>query len=345
MSQWISNHLFYSIDQRGLLLDCIQPLVGELKAAGLIEQFFFIRYWENGPHIRLRVKAVHGAENEVKRLMEPPLSEFLSRKATRFILPDNVTKFWPDWYVLEYGKEALLQKYPSGVIPRYPENTFRYIDYEPEYARYGGEAGMQISERHFERSSRVVLDRLSWPNMQNRGIRDAQNIQLMLDMCFAFLDTEEAVAKFCLGYASYWFYQFFAGKPGEIVTKVLPTAELLLGKVRTRIRKAAQDLQNGTTRIIPRQDVEYYAHCKQLKAELDRIASDAVPVPTQLPLQDGETEVRVARDPLIYLLTSYVHMTNNRLGATLRDEVNMSYVIYRALSSQDVLRQGGGMVQ
>jgi len=37
---------------------------------------------------------------------------------------------------------------------------------------------------------------------------------------------------------------------------------------------------------------------------------------------------------LIVLLFSYVHMTNNRLGASLSEEVSMAYLISRSLEPQ-----------
>ena len=38
------------------------------------------------------------------------------------------------------------------------------------------------------------------------------------------------------------------------------------------------------------------------------------------------------QDALAIVLSSYVHMTNNRLGVSILDEIYLSYVICRALS-------------
>jgi hypothetical protein len=42
-----------------------------------------------------------------------------------------------------------------------PDNTLRFDQYEPEYAKYGGETGVALAEDLFERSSELMLDVLS----------------------------------------------------------------------------------------------------------------------------------------------------------------------------------------
>ena len=39
-----------------LLLQCVGPLVDELDADGLLAGYFFINYWLEGPHVRLRLR-------------------------------------------------------------------------------------------------------------------------------------------------------------------------------------------------------------------------------------------------------------------------------------------------
>src|SRR5881394_1255402 len=52
---WLSAHLFYqgSLDQ--LLRQLVSPLVGDLRDRRLIAGHFFLRYWQGGPHVRLRL--------------------------------------------------------------------------------------------------------------------------------------------------------------------------------------------------------------------------------------------------------------------------------------------------
>ena len=49
---------------------------------------------------------------------------------------------------------------------------------------------------------------------------------------------------------------------------------------------------------------------------------------------DAERERRPAADPALtlrILLSSYVHMTNNRLGVNIHDEVYLAYLLKRAV--------------
>jgi thiopeptide-type bacteriocin biosynthesis protein len=329
---WISIHIFYSIDQNPLLVECIGPMMSELCTQGLVQRYFFIRYWENGPHIRLRLLPQPGADEAlIKSIMTDRLEDFLARKPVFFKMPGQVGPSWRKWFILEYGEDVFRTKYgPSGVIPQYPDNTFRFIDYIPEWDRYGGEQGVDLAERHFHQSSLTVLERLEGPNMHIRTVQVAQALKLMLGLSFAFLETQEAVSQFALDYATYWYRVFFEGKE-DLGTKITPTAQRLLPRLRRHIRAFADDIQGNTHLILTPADIEWIDHARQIKAELTGLLPGL--------LQNGKLKVRIGDDSPFevdsqrFLLTSYVHMTNNRIGASLYDEVNMCYLVFHALSN------------
>src|SRR5215475_1105633 len=60
-SDWVSAHVFYQGDLTELLVNGIVPLTRELTHDGMAALlcgtpgWFFLRYWEGGPHLRLRV--------------------------------------------------------------------------------------------------------------------------------------------------------------------------------------------------------------------------------------------------------------------------------------------------
>src|SRR5579885_3397611 len=95
---WISIHIFYASNQNPLLLDAIEPLVQDLRAAGLIERFFFIKYWQEGPHIRLRLLPAEGADEEViKQRAETALSAYLQRRPALYNATDEaIAPFYKD---------------------------------------------------------------------------------------------------------------------------------------------------------------------------------------------------------------------------------------------------------
>ena len=55
-NQYLSFYIFYSEPWKNLLVESVHPLLKKLFDENLINQYFFIRYWEKGPHIRLRLK-------------------------------------------------------------------------------------------------------------------------------------------------------------------------------------------------------------------------------------------------------------------------------------------------
>ena len=61
---WVSLHLFYHDNPMPLLVECVQPMIKELYARHLLQRFFFIRYWQGGPHIRLRLLPSNEAMRE-----------------------------------------------------------------------------------------------------------------------------------------------------------------------------------------------------------------------------------------------------------------------------------------
>lgn len=330
MSHWISLHVFYGKEQRTLLLECFTPALQNLVRQQAIKRYFFVRYWEGGPHVRLRVVPIPGAEEAVKALLEARICAFLRERPVFFEMPEGSQVWARRNFVLEYGEDELYRKYgPEGIIPTYPENTFHYITYEPEYERYGGAEGMEISERHFHVASETALHRLTWDNMHVKGVRLAQAITLMLGLCYAFLETDEAVAIFMRGYATSWYIRFLNGKPDGLASGTMARAELALPAVSDRITKLSNEFRTGNFNGITAADAEWNEHGKHLKNQLKTMINDGrVAVPDRF--ADTRAQSPLMRH-LIPLLFSYIHMMNNRLGIAITEEVSMAYLIYRSL--------------
>jgi len=56
MSNWICLYLYSDEDLTELLAEKVRPFIAGVIANGGVERYFFIRYYENGAHIRLRFK-------------------------------------------------------------------------------------------------------------------------------------------------------------------------------------------------------------------------------------------------------------------------------------------------
>src|SRR5690606_436440 len=140
---WISVHAWYHdlARQDEFILGCIRPIVAALEKEAMLRRFFYIRYLSGGPHIRLRVLPEPGAEDDCRALIERELSSYLRDRPSQ-----------PEADSLRWGHR--------GVEPE-PDNTWRYVAYDPEVERYGGEAGIELAEAHFEVSTRTAFEVLN----------------------------------------------------------------------------------------------------------------------------------------------------------------------------------------
>jgi thiopeptide-type bacteriocin biosynthesis protein len=333
---WISIHIFYSSNGNPLLADCVAPLVAKLRAGGLISRYFFIRYWLGGPHIRLRLLPAEGVAAEaVKEVAEADLRAFLARRPALYEIDRKVLgPLYRSMYEAEYGAEELVARYgPDGEIPFYENNSFHYIDYEPEYGRYGGEAGVDMAERHFEVSSDLVLKLARETNMHVRGIVMGHSVQMMLQMCYAFFGDEARAAAFLARYRDFW-ETSYAQNSQKLYPGFDRKYEHMAPKLRGRVEELRRLNESGDAAAGTESERRWIAHMKGVREEALRLAAEG-----RLELSAGEVEPDAA---LAILLSGYLHMTNNRLGVSILDEIYLSYIIERALAGAGDLAEASG---
>ena len=150
---WVSAHLFYHGDTNALLVDLVAPLTEEMASRGLAQQFFFLRYWDGGPHVRLRVLPnERESVDEIRDHIALRCGEYFRRHSA----PDLVSQE-------EYAASAVRLGRWENIAPverMYPNNSVEFVPYVPEYHRYGTGASLDAIERHFADSSRIALDLL-----------------------------------------------------------------------------------------------------------------------------------------------------------------------------------------
>ncbi|UII26791.1 thiopeptide-type bacteriocin biosynthesis protein [Fulvivirga maritima] len=56
LTKWLSYHIYTDLDRNTVLTEHVAYLINHLEANNLLRQYFYIRYNEGGPHIRLRLK-------------------------------------------------------------------------------------------------------------------------------------------------------------------------------------------------------------------------------------------------------------------------------------------------
>lgn len=143
-TNWKSYHMFlwdYSVFD-SVIMYIYSHLNDEEK-----EKLFFIRYWEGGPHLRVRIQ-----ENASQRI------EVILKMAIQ-----NTIKQYPYIRNIELNKEEYyLETFTDGEkidvkqMPWYENMSIVEIPYKPELDRYGGRDLIGYSEKLFCISSKLT---------------------------------------------------------------------------------------------------------------------------------------------------------------------------------------------
>jgi thiopeptide-type bacteriocin biosynthesis protein len=150
-ADWVSAHVFYEGDLDLLLTHVVDPLLEEFARSGLAREFFFLRYWDGGKHLRLRVLPAQNARRpEVEELITDRLGEHLARNP-------SADGGRADEYPRIARALAEMERVTSYAEVLSPNNSIAFAPYRREHGRYGYGGAIQAVERHFAESSRISL--------------------------------------------------------------------------------------------------------------------------------------------------------------------------------------------
>ncbi|MFE2225529.1 thiopeptide-type bacteriocin biosynthesis protein [Streptomyces kronopolitis] len=312
---WVCAHVFYDTDQDALLTRCVQPLVSELEKHGLIQRYFFLRYWEGGPHVRLRLlPARAGDRAEVIETAERALSAFLALSPA----PDVVDR--SHFAQVAQGLAGLEGRAGHDAVVR-ANNTAEFLPYAREHADYGHGAAIAAVERHFCESSRLAL------SVVTAGTTVEQRALLAFDLVVG-------VFALCDEIRERWARH--GGPPlpfgsGPEAADVEPRYRLQREQLHARARRtweaAAEPAATG-------QRGYWLASIRRLRDALHRMeesgefAADWAASPLAEPLDLPAT----AHPATSLVLLRCAHLVNNRLGLTLWQENQLRFLVGRVLA-------------
>ncbi len=152
MADWYSWHLHVASTAPGAAETAVTQVVGPAVAALDRRRWFFIRYWQAGPHVRLRVSG-----------LDPAGADALTADLTTRLAPVNDAipvseRVTGAGYRAAAAPLAALGEGAGAlaVAELAPPGVHRAV-YEPEYERYGGADLMALTEDLFHASSAVAL--------------------------------------------------------------------------------------------------------------------------------------------------------------------------------------------
>jgi thiopeptide-type bacteriocin biosynthesis protein len=320
--EWLSVYLFfngwiYAPECDRVAVDVVEPFVRRCQGEGWIDQHFFIRYSEFGPHVRLRLL---GAPDVLSGQVWPALVQHL-----RAANPDVVVDERPD----TPSVPARAEDEPVRVT------HVARVEYEPETERYGGPDALLVSERAFEVSSDAAFA-LTAKMTPERSSRLGKGLLSMVVLVHAFCGARERGAAFAQMYSTNYLRSLVREDGGR---------DAWLDAFDQGFSQQSDTLMEYVDAVWEAMDdgdelsetLDAYADGMRRHREELRALLDAGRV--QVGGQTAPDWDRVVNG----IVPSYVHMMNNRLGITLQEESYLGYLITRALGrTAEALRAAPG---
>jgi hypothetical protein len=339
-AEWVSVHAFHQGDQDALLTGGVAPTVAALTESGHARRWFFLRYWEGGPHLRVRVQPMPSRGAAVRRALLVGLGSYLR---------EHPSTPWLDEKSYAAMAAALARSERlAGFEPALRKNdSAALVPYRPEHDVYGRGASLAAVEHHFAESSRLAIEVIAAGGLPatRRGLALSTGM-LTLAECEPTLDV--LAAEFARAAPP---ARRFIDRPAEAAM------EAAYARQRDRLLDQARQiwgLRPGGTdcAILSR----WRESARTLRARLDDLAAagqlsiGAVPSPFAWHVSrllapadavggaargavHGGPEGRAARSRAVAgILMRCAHLFNNRLGVGMADETYVTYLIARVLA-------------
>lgn len=309
-THWVSLHTFLHDPAQTLrfLREWITPQIHQLRQSNVIAQWFFIRYWDGGPHLRLRF-AVRQLADIVQ--FQQQLQQVIGTYQAAQPIAREQYYGAHQFDGASVDADSLLWYGDAVVVP---------IAYEPETVRYGGVAALSVNERLFQASSDLAL------RLCGAGERTAQQhlltaMLLMAAGYLAFCPVPARAAQFFDYYAAYWRAYSSAAAAAEMAAGKSADAALV-----AKLREFIAAIGDGQASA--RLELQWAA---QVRAAVDDFAAlyraGELELPATATPVTNDDEYAAAVEQM---LSSQLHMMNNRLGVLPQQECYLARVLANA---------------
>jgi thiopeptide-type bacteriocin biosynthesis protein len=284
---WLSGHIAVEGNAYGrpgdeVLLDVVDRFFAECAGAGWIDRYFFIRYFEGGPHIRVRVR----------------------------------------------GDAEILDEHVAPLLSRRAGSALRWVPYQPETERYGGTEGLELAECLFQESTRAAL--LITRNIDgDRSARLGKVLLSMIVFVYVFTRKPQNAYLYSRDYARNYLRTVAreedAARP---LTSAFDVGYSRQAELLSAVILDAWERLEENAGIFPALD-DYRLALEETRSRLEsllgagRLATMAGPVTNMW-------------QAIHWIGASYLHMMNNRLGASVPEEAYLAHLIARTLDSPAV---------
>jgi thiopeptide-type bacteriocin biosynthesis protein len=307
---WLSLHVFLSDSAQSLrfINTWLSQETRQLRLRGDLAEWFFIRYWEGGPHLRLRFKLTRTASAVALRAA-------LTEAAQGYLSTTPVTR--EAYYSAHaFDGEAL----DTASLSWYDEGSVVAIEYQPEWVRYGGAAAMAVSEQLFHVSSEIALA-LARKTDSTLEQHLASALGLMLASAQALSSSAQANETFFHHYAEFW-----RNYNDDALLAERQAAQQPLAPVRARVAAVVEQLQAPTAKTPER---IWWQALQRAQAQWRELYQRGVLIsPLDGAAVTTEADYQLATQ---LILSSQIHMMNNRLGIIPAQECYLARLLTGAL--------------
>lgn len=304
---WLSYHIYYHSSLSNLLRDCLLPAVSDLEEFALMKKFFFLRYWEQGPHIRLRLQIESRNQKESIHLLEKHLRSYLdgapSREALSLVHYQLLLK-----NLSPYENKSYQEDLSSN-------NSFQVEKYQPEYDKYGGKIGMEIAENLFFISSKIIAKLILKADTTHRLIKSW--LMMLIGVKSFNLSLPEVYHFFK------YYYQYWSRQPFSEAKPVFPAEWERFYQIHEKpLTEWAKKMWDE--KAIVSGTFQAWRQC--LEAAASEILAHRDPIYLNIKMH----AVLKNFNPFYYLLMNYLHTHNNRYGILTYEEAFLGFLGLKA---------------
>ena len=327
-TEWRAYHIFYGASPYTLLSDLVVPMADRVVASGLAKEYFFINYWLEGAHIRLRLRArpqdIKELDKQILTEGQKYLNEHPSMHPMMQLLDDS---FYENLFEGEYTDAARATYFNAEGKPIFAENnTIQVRDYVREWNRYGGKIGMLLSERFFVDSSKKVIELLHLGNLRVRPMLLGIALQITFITAMCFLEDIDMVKDFFKVYHRRWMP---AGNPPSYLSESGQSSyKGYIDELSPMLRSYAAAISSGKLSDLPEPLQDWAQTCLGYVVSLKELYAHGSLL--EFDFYDGHRPAATVSESAWSLCHSFIHMTNNRMFVSVSDESFLSFLILQA---------------
>lgn len=318
--QWFAAYLFYSGDLDLMLRELVAPFIREFFPDGQTDtQYFFIRYWENGSHIRLRINFEYALHQILAKVLEQRANDFFNQYPAVRKLKDPVNQNMNQavsqavCQSVESVDQTVSQSVNQFVDqPLAADHTIQFSVYEPEIMRYGNQQSLTWAEQHFFKSSTFILDWICTKKPGTSALIQALRLHLILLLATGW-EIPRLIAV-CDFFIDGWLPRLYILRADVAAQKIFWVKEFETSFNRTKavILPASKVFWEELTAGTANQKVQ------------DLLKTNILILQNYQQADFKETK-------LIEIMTSLMHMNNNRLGISNHEEAYGMYCTRQCL--------------